>query len=154
MSKKISRAGLALAALLLLLAPGMSAAKKARPDEVPPYAKPVIAAVRAAAKARDLAKLRPLMADFFIHSFGDVYTPDAAIAWWKEHPAELDTLVRKLDKGCGTPPDGCRSVEKGDPLTDDGCVRCPARAPKGALCAGFEDMGGEDWKLVYFVGGD
>jgi hypothetical protein len=133
----------------VILACSVVQAKGGHHQPLPPQAQQIVAAVRAAAQARDLSRLRGLMADFFIHSFGDEYTREAAMRSWKEAPQPLGDLVKILDRGCVLER-ACHRVEDGQPLPNGSCLTC---GRTGKLAAGFEDAG-DGWRFVYFVGGD
>jgi hypothetical protein len=97
-----------------------------------------IAELRCAAAARDLAKLRSLMTDEFIWSFGGDASADQAIAAWRDDSRYLDRLRATLERGChrsGHDELECPGAGGGDFRA--GLVKVPA-----------------GWRLYYLVAGD
>ena len=120
-----------------LLASGTSVDRR-----VPAEARAVVASVAAAAQNRDLAKLRPLMADQFAHVFrseGDAKrdSADDAIAFWKKHPELIQRLARTTKSVCAV-----HGQE----------VICPGSASTG-FRAIFQWSNGR-WLMTAFLEGD
>ena len=111
---------------------------------LPPGAARAIAEVERAAASRDVARLRPLMADEFTYSFGDSPSAETAVVMWQADPAILSELGKALAAGC--------AEDK-----KDGQVVCPAGfltdANFSGYRAGFRNLNGA-WKMVFFVAGD
>lgn len=115
----------------------------ARFGALPAGAAQVVAEVDRAAGARDVARLRALMADDFTYSTGDPPSADTAIIMWRADPSILAELGKALDAGCAADPGGQ--------------VVCPAAAIGDAAFAGyragFKSLDGR-WKMVFLVAGD
>ena len=127
---------------LLTLAPGGAAlAADAPPTEataIPVGAQEAIAAVHAAAAAKDFSALRAQMdATGFVSSFGGDGTVDEALALWRKDPA----LLAKLAQVTG---EACALVES--------YVECPADAGTGYR-AGF-GLTDDGWRMQWFLVGD
>jgi len=129
--KSLSCAG----ALALILAPA-SAAQSA--PAVPAGALKAIAAVHAAAEAKDFDALRALMDESgFISSFGGEGGADEAIALWRQDPALLPQLARVTAQPCARVED---------------YVECPRGAEAGYR-AGLKLNAGT-WRMQWFLAGD
>jgi hypothetical protein len=125
------------------------AATEAVPDtsavnDLPPPVAEVALGVLTAARSRDHARLRTLMADQFTWSFGGDASADAALAMWQADGSVLTKLVEVLEAGC-------RMDE------DDGRATCPPAYTEAdeyvGYRAGFARVGA-DWKMIFFVAGD
>src|SRR5690606_19392522 len=116
----------------------------AKYGSIPADAATVIGKVEQAAAARDVAALRPLMADEFTFSLGEAPSADTAIAVWQADSAALVELGKALSGGCAEDPQSQRIV-------------CPTRffTEQGYLGyrAGFARVDGA-WKMIFFVAGD
>jgi hypothetical protein len=106
-------------------------------EPVPPAAKGVIARVHAAASAADYSRLRSLMIEDFLWSFGGDASADQAIAEWRKRPQYIRRLAEITKAKCSY---------------RDGYVECPANA-RTSLRAGFTRIG-DRWKMAYLVEGD
>src|SRR5436190_9617254 len=116
------------AALVLILAPG-SPVRSA--PAVPAGALKAIAAVHAAADAKDFGALRALMVESeFTSSFGGDGGADEAIALWQQDPALLPQLARVTAQPCA--------------LVED-YVECPRDAEAGYR-AGFR-LTAKGWRM-------
>jgi hypothetical protein len=107
---------------------------------VKPETKALIARVHAAAVARDFAALESMMDPNFVSSFGGDGGIADALATWREHPGQLDTLAQVTQSA-----DRCAAYS-------DETVECPANAGI-AWRAGFRTSPA-GWRLSYFVAGD
>ena len=106
--------------------------------QVPPAALEAIAAVHAAAAAKDFAALRALMDESeFTSSFGGEGGPHEAIALWRQEPALLGELASVTAQPC----------ERVDDY-----VECP-RDAETAYRAGFR-LTAKGWRMQWFVAGD
>jgi len=121
--------------LALMLAPA-SPARSA--PAVPGGALKAIAAVHAAAEAKDFAALRALMDESeFTSSFGGDGGADEAIALWQQQPGLLSELARVTAQSC---------AQDGD------YVECPRDAEAGYR-AGFR-LTAKGWRMQWFLAGD
>jgi len=122
------------------LALGLAASGQARsaPAPVPAGALKAIAAVHAAATAKDLPALRALMdPSEFTSSFGGEGGVDEAIALWQQDPALLKELARVSAQPCAI---------------EDEYVECPRGAGTGYR-AGFK-LTAQGWRMQWFLAGD
>jgi hypothetical protein len=110
---------------------------------LPAGAARAVAEVERAASARDVGRLRPLMADEFTYSFGDSPSADTAIVMWQADP----TILAELGKALGA---GCAQDKEGQVVCPAGFVTDPNFT---GYRAGFRNVAG-GWKMVFFVAGD
>jgi hypothetical protein len=110
---------------------------------IPAAAARAVAAVHAAAVARDFDALRAQLSPRTAWSLGAPPDAEQALAMWRADSQVLGSLAEVLEAGCR--------------LEDPARVTCPPAYSQqpGYLGyrAGFEPIGGE-WKLVFFVTGD
>jgi hypothetical protein len=99
---------------------------------LPPEARDLVGAVRAAAARKDAAAMRGFLTDPFASSVGTV-PADQTAAVWSADPAELETLTGLLDQGCEADAAGAS-------------VTCPKGAQSG-MRAIFRRVGGS-WRLA------
>jgi hypothetical protein len=112
----------------------------ARWTGLPPAAAQVIAMSHDAAKKRDAAALRAVMAHEFRWSLGAERSVDQAVSVYSADPDLLKAMEKVLAAGCGE-----------DPATHT--IACPAGATEegeGAR-AGFQEVGGV-WRMTWFLG--
>lgn len=106
-----------LLAVLLSCATSLCAANSVpiEPTKLPPGARATITQLQAAAEANDFAKLRSLMIDPFIWSFGGDASADQAIAAWRVDPGYLTGLRATLTRECHlSDPEEVECPGKGD----------------------------------------
>lgn len=112
--------------------------------ELPPEAAKVVAEAEQASGARDVGRLRAVMADDFTYSLGDAPSADTAVLVWKADATILAELNRTLGAGCAL------DAAKGQ-------VVCPAAyltdGNFAGYRAGFAQVGGQ-WKMTFFVAGE
>jgi hypothetical protein len=111
---------------------------------LPAGAARAISDVEQAATARDVGRLRPLMADEFTYSFGDSPSAETAIVMWQADPTLLAELAKVLAAGCAQDKKEPQVVCPAAYLTDENFA---------GYRAGFRNLGGA-WKMVFFVAGD
>ncbi|HUS67254.1 MAG TPA: hypothetical protein VMZ28_22105 [Kofleriaceae bacterium] len=124
--------------------PAQEAPDVAKFHELPPDAAKVVAEAEQASGARDVGRLRAVMADDFTYSFGDAPSADTAVLVWKADATILSELNKTLGAGCAMD-------------TSKGQVVCPAAfLTDGNFTgyrAGFARVNGH-WKMTFFVAGD
>jgi hypothetical protein len=116
----------------------------ARYADLPPQAAKVVAEAEQAASARDVTRLRAIMADEFTYSFGDAASADTAVLVWKADATILVELARTLGAGCVLDKARSQVVCPAAYLTDGNFI---------GYRAGFAMVGGR-WKMTFFVAGD
>lgn len=129
-----------LLAILLSCATSLCAANSTpiESSKLPTGARATIAQLQAAAEANDFAKLRALMTDQFIWSFGGDANADQAIAAWRVDPSYLTGLRATLARECHLPdPDEVECPGRGGGDFRTGLVKTPA-----------------GWRMNYLVAGD
>ena len=99
---------------------------------LPPDARDLVGAVRAAAARKDAPAMRGFLTDPFASSVGSV-PADQTAAVWSADPTELDTLTGLLDQGCEVDAAGT-------------AVTCPKGARSG-MRAVFKRVGAS-WRLA------
>ncbi len=110
--------------------------------DLPAAATAAIGKVRAAVLSGNLDKVRPLMVDDFVWSFGSGGNADIAIVQWKADETYASKLVQVLDAGCAT--------------EGETTVVCPADATAADYIgrrASFI-LVGDTWMMSSFVEGD
>jgi hypothetical protein len=113
-------------------------------SELPPAAAKVVAEAEQASGARDVARLRAIMADEFTYSFGDAPSADTAVLVWKADASILAELNKTLGAGCAHDAAKAQVVCPAAFLTDDNYL---------GYRVGFAQVGGA-WKMTFFVAGD
>jgi hypothetical protein len=122
---------------LLAIAPA-APAWSLPPAEIPEGARASIAAVHAAAVAKDFNALRAQMdASGFVSSFGGEGSVDEALDLWRKDPELLAELARATAQACAL---------------EENYVECPAGAGTGYR-AGF-GLTDEGWRMQWFLAGD
>jgi hypothetical protein len=99
-----------------------------------------VARVRLAAREGNWDRLRSMMAQEFVWSFGGDADADQALEEWRRRPQHLEQLAKLLAGKCAPSADGQR-------------LSCPPDPQGTGLRAGFELTQGR-WLLSYFVAGD
>lgn len=105
---------------------------------IPTDAQVVIKKVRSAAQSKDFEKLRGLMQEDFLWSFGGDGSAEQAIAEWRKD----DRYLRQLDYVLKS---GCR-------LHDENTVNCPGKG--GMNFRAIFSKSNEGWRMRAFVEGD
>ena len=113
-------------------------------SSLPPAAAKVVAEAEQASGARDVARLRAIMADEFTYSFGDAPSADTAVLVWKADATVLAELNKTLGAGCALDAAKGQVVCPAAFLTDENYL---------GYRVGFAQVGGA-WKMTFFVAGD
>lgn len=111
---------------------------KMKPTAPPADAQVVIKEVRSAAQNKDFKKLRGLMQEDFLWSFGGDGSAEQAIAEWRKDRRYLRELANVLKSGCR--------------LYDENTVNCPGKG--GMNFRAIFSKRGEGWRMRAFVEGD
>jgi hypothetical protein len=135
---RVQAAALIVAGFLIGTTGGAAAPTKAETARLPQDARHVITQLQKAAESKDLARLRSLMIDGFIWSFGGDASADQAIDAWREDDRYLDELRATLERGCH--PDGPDRVE------------CPGKGGADFRAGLVKTQAG--WRMEYLVEGD
>ncbi len=111
--------------------------------QVPPAAARVIAAVEQAARARDMAALRKLMADQFTYTTGDEPSADTAMVVWQADPSILAEMDKALDAGCA------HEASRHEVVCPAAFLQDPGQA---GYRAAFRQVEDGSWRMVSFTG--
>ena len=111
---------------------------------LPPEAAKVVAEAEQASGARDVGRLRAVMADEFTYSFGDAPSADTAVLVWKADATILSELNKTLGAGCAMDTTKAQVVCPAAFLTDGNFT---------GYRVGFAQVNGH-WKMTFFVAGD
>ena len=135
---RMQAAALIVAGFLIGTSGGAADSTGAETQRLPQDARHVIAQLHEAAGAKDFSRLRSLMIDGFIWSFGGDASADQAIDAWREDDRYLGELRATLESGCH--------------LSGQDRVECPGKGGADFRAGLVKSQAG--WRLEYLVEGD